>query len=400
MKRLLATTSSLLLAAACAGRAPAPAAGRAPVDTAAAGAPAASAASAASAGSELARRLAFYEAKVAASPQHYPSMAQLAMAQLDMAKETGDPAWLARARAQVKRSTEIQPSFQALKAAAAIASYSHHFAEALALARQALVVYPPDTAVLALEVEAQLGLGEPAAAELILSRFPRDDFHWCFANGLVMQALRRFDASAAFYELAASRAAAEGVTELRRFALVSAAGAYLDGGDPDRAVPYLLMAEAVPPMRSLDGLRDRRRAIHLIEWLETTGKPAEALAGLEELLAERDEPDLHRHAARLARALVAERRLTDPAIAARHFAAARAGYQRVLDAGEIYALEGLSLLLTEAGVEPALALELAQRNLEHKRDASAQAALKRAQAASSSPSSSPSSPPSAGPALR
>jgi hypothetical protein len=389
---------ALALAPACAARSPAAPSTVTPVP-APVSAPG-TAPGTAAAGSELERRLAFYEAKVRSSPQHYPSMAQLAMVQLDLAKETGDPAWLARARAQVKRSMEIQPSFQAMKTAAAIASYSHHFAEALTLAQQARGVYPPDTALISLEVEAQLGLGELAAAERLVRSFPDIDFHAAFALALVAMAQRRFDGAAAFYEVAASRAADQQVPALRRFALVSAGGALLDGGNLDRAAYLLLQAEGVPPLRPVDGRRDRRLSIHLIEWIEAIGKPADALAGLEELLAERDDPELHRHAARLARSLVAARRLADPSIAERHFAAARAGYQRVLDAGEIYALEGYSLLLSEAGVEPALALELAQRNLEHKRDASAKAALQRAKAALQQAPAGPSSPPSAPPALR
>ena len=373
----------LVLGTGCAARAPAPAAPPESSSTPLPAPVAATAPVAALAGSELERRLAFYEAKLRSSPTHYPSMAQLAMVQLELAMETGDPAWLGRARAQVKRSMAVQPNFQAMKTAAAIASYSHHFAEALAFAQQARAVYPADTSVTSLEVEAQLGLGELAAAERLVTSFPELDFHAAFANGLVAVAQRRFEAASAFYELGASRAAAQKVPALQRFALVSAGGALLDGGDVDRAAHLLLLAEGVPPMHPIDGRRDRRLTIHLIEWIEAIGKPADALAGLEELLAERDDPELHRHAARLARTLVASRRLADPSIAARHFAAARAGYQRVLDAGEIYALEGYSLLLSEAGVEPALAVELAQRNLEHKRDASAKAALERAKAAAS-----------------
>ncbi len=323
----------------------------------------------AEAASPLDRRLAFYEAKLAASPRHYPSLALLATAELDKAKETGEPSWLGRARRHVARSMELQPNFQAMKAGAAIASYSHHFAEALDLARAARQVYPPDTSVAALEVEALLGLGQDAAAAAALAGLEADDFHASFARGLVAAAAARFAEAAAHYERAAAHAASAQVPELERFALVSAAGALLDGGDGAAARPYLERAAAIG-----DAGGDLRLAVHRAEALELGGEPAAALAAFEALLARRDDAELHRQAARLAR------QLGDAPGAARHVTAARARYQRGLDAGEIYPLEGYSLLLSEAGLEPALALELARKNLEHKRDASARAALERAQA--------------------
>lgn len=311
---------------------------------------------------EADRRVAYYEAKLAGLPRHYPSLALLASAELEKAKETGDPAWLARARLSVAESMAIQPNVEAMKAGAAIASYSHRFADALELARRARAAYPPDTGVAALEVEARLGLGDVDAAEKTLATFPADDFHAAFARGLVFAARGKAADAASSYALAAERAAAEGVAPLTLFATVSAAGAYLDSGDPAAARPFLDRAE------SLDG-NDRRLRIHRVEWLEATGRRDEALAAVEALIESRDEAELRRRAARLSR----ER--GDAARAETHFAAARALYRIPIEAGEAYTLEGMALLLAEAGVDLDEAVALATRNLEWKRDAAAREAL-------------------------
>jgi hypothetical protein len=329
-------------------------------------APATPAGAGAAAGlSDADRRIAFYEAKLASLPRHYPSLALLASAQLDKVKETGDPSWVAAARSSVQRSMAIQPNAEAMKAGAAIASYSHRFAAALTAARAARAVYPADTSVASLEVEAQLGLGELDAAEQLLTTFPADDFHAAFARGLVAVARKRYPQAALEYAKAADRAAAESVTSLQVFALVSAAG----------ALPYLDRAAVLSPM-------DRRLGIHRAEWMEKSGHPEQALVALEALLAQREDAELHRRACRLARAA------GDGARAQRHFDAARAGYQRAIDAGEGYTLEAMSYLLSEADVELPLAVTLAQRNLETKRDASARAALTQATARLAATSSS------------
>ncbi|MEZ4360940.1 MAG: hypothetical protein R3B48_12225 [Kofleriaceae bacterium] len=318
------------------------------------------------------RRVAFYEAKLAASPRHYPSLASLAVAELDRAKETGDPSWLARARTHAAASMAIQANVQALKAQAQLASYAHRFAEAVELCQRARAIYPPDTSLAALEVEAQLGLGEATAAAAALATFPADDFYAAFARGLIAAAAGDGPGAAAAFARAAERAAAERVVALQRFALVSAAGALLDTDDADAAAPYLEQAERL-------GADDRRLRLHRAEWQEQTGHRGEALRALEALIAERDEPELRRRAARLARQ---EGR---PEVAAAHFAAARAGYQRGLDAGERYPLEGLAYLLLEAGVDLPRARAAAEQNLEHKRDASARRAVELARAAMAAP---------------
>jgi tetratricopeptide (TPR) repeat protein len=316
--------------------------------------------------SDVDRRLAFYQAKLAASPRHYPALAALAMAELDKAKETGDPSWLSRARDHATQSSAIQPNVAALKAAAQLASYTHRFAEALELCRQARAAYPPDTSLAALQVEALLGLGRRDDATAVLRELTEDDFYAAFAHGAIEVAAGDAAAAATAFERAAARAAAEGVVALQRFALVSAAGALLDGGDPAAARRYL---DAAAPL----GQGDRRLRLHQAEWLELAGRRAEALAVIEALLREHDEAELHRNAARLARQLGEARR------ASAHVAAARASFERALAAGEVYPLEGLAWLLLEANLELPRARALAEQNLVHKRDASARRLLAEAQ---------------------
>jgi hypothetical protein len=60
-------------------------------------------------------RIRYYSARVREHPRLYPAHAQLGSAYLDQARETLDPASLARARTALARSLEIQESFAALR---------------------------------------------------------------------------------------------------------------------------------------------------------------------------------------------------------------------------------------------------------------------------------------------
>jgi len=309
------------------------------------------------------RRIAFYRSRLEADPRHYPSLALLAGAELDRARETGDPEWLARARRNVDLSMAIQPNFEAMKTGAAIANYSHRFAEGAAWARRAREAWPSDTGVTALLAEAHLGLGEiDEAARLLAPESAPDDYHTAFARGLVSAARGEGARASEEFACAARFAAEAGAKELELFSTVSAAGALLDAGRPEAALPHLLRAD------SMDST-DVRLRIHRAEYLEATGRIEAALLQVEELIGERDGADLRRHAFRLARELGRDARAEE------HFAAARRLYERPIAAGEVYTLEGLARLLAEAGVDLDAAVALAARNLEWKRDAAAHEAL-------------------------
>ena len=99
------------------------------------------------------------------------------------------------------------------------------------------------------------------------------------------------------------------------------------------------------------------------------GQLDKALGVYEGLLGEQEDPAIHRRAFLVARWLGQEDR------AHRHFEAAEQGFQRVIDAGEVYTLGGLARLYADGDVNMEQALKLAQHNLEYKRDIEAEATL-------------------------
>jgi hypothetical protein len=140
---------------------------------------------------------------------------------------------------------------------------------------------------------------------------------------------------------------------------VSAVGVWIDDGtEPERAAPYLADAARLAP-------NDRRLRIHQAELLAARGDAAGALAVYDALVTKVLDPEVHRRAALLARELGRTK------AAEAHFIAAEKGFRRVLDAGEIYALEGLARLYAEHGVHLEEAAALSTRNLAYKRDRSA-----------------------------
>jgi hypothetical protein len=115
----------------------------------------------------------------------------------------------------------------------------------------------------------------------------------------------------------------------------------------------------------MDALLQRRWAeVHELEQ-----RPAEALRAYESILAHEKDPEIYRRASALARQIGDARR------ADALFAAAEAAAERILAAGEFFALEAQARLYADAGVKLERAEELAQKNLQHKRDRSAYATL-------------------------
>jgi tetratricopeptide (TPR) repeat protein len=312
----------------------------------------------------------FYSERIASDPQHYPSYALLGEAYLDEARETLDPRRLADARAALARSMEIQPNFEAMKAMAAVSNFSHRFEDAIRWATTARDTWPTDPEITALLVEAHMGLGEYDAAEKLLPApgAPIEDFHSAAALGEWLTSQRRPAEAEAAFAKAAALARAQDVPELTAWAETSAGAAWLDAGKWEKARPHFDAAALLDPT-------NRRLRIHEAEYSEALGRHTEALAGYESLLAERDDPEVHRRAASIARAL------GRTAEAQRHFDAAERGFRRALDAGEIYTLGGLARLEADAGVRLQEALALATRNLEYKRDVEARATLARVQEA-------------------
>ena len=305
-----------------------------------------------------AERVAYYSAQVRKSPRHYPAHAQLGEAYLDQARETLAPAAIGRARAALERSLAIQVNFEALKGMAALCDFTHRFGDAAEWGARAAAAWPADTEVTALQVEAYVGMGErDAAAAILESAHPPEgeDFHLAAARGLwLADGARAAEAADAFVR-AAELARVARVDELVVWAQVSAAGVWLDHGDPARAAPFL--RDAARSRRD-----DRRLAIHRAELLVADGDLAAAAALYRSLLSRADDPEIHRRLALIAR----DRGREDERV--RHFAAAERGFRRVLDAGEIYTLEALARLYLDHRVHLAEAAALSARNLRYKRD--------------------------------
>jgi tetratricopeptide (TPR) repeat protein len=321
-------------------------------------------------------RIDYYRQRVAAHPKHYPAYARLGRAWLDRAQETYDPADLAAARKALRRSLEIQPSFEALRDLAATANYAHRFEEALNWCDQAADAAPQDKSVLAMQVEALLALGrrEEAHAALGGERAKATDFYTAAAQGHWQLSQDRCAAAAERFQTAARLARKQRATRQATWASVSAAGVWLDAGDLEKARP--LLDEAA----RLDAT-DSFLKIHLAELAAAESRPAEALAIYEELLQRQTNPELQR------RAFVLARQLGRKEAADAHFAAAEKCCRRSIDAGEVFGLETLANLYCDAGRHTE-AVRLAEENLQHKRDAAAQKTLARARQAPASGSSS------------
>ncbi len=305
-------------------------------------------------------RINYYTKKVAHDPQLYPVYVQLASTYLDKACDTHDPDYLKKARSALECSMEIQPSFEAFKTMGAVCCFAHRFDEALQWEKRADEAWPADTRVTALMVEAYMGLGQYEAAKNLL---PPDgtkpvDFHTAAAQGQWLASQHRYDEAVNALLAAASFAQALEVTNLVVWAHVRAAGILLDSGQPLKAQPLLEAAARLDP-------KNKFLRLHQAEFLEAEGQAEQALAAYEALVKEHDDPEIRR------KAFVVARKLSLESHARFHFEAAEKGYQRAIDAGEIYTLGALAHLYCEADVHLKKALTLAQRNLEHKRDTEA-----------------------------
>lgn len=313
-------------------------------------------------------RIRFYSNKVSKHPRLHQAYALLAVAYLDKARETLDPAFLAEARSALERSIAIQPNFLAFKTIAALSNFTHRFDDALRWGKRAADAYPNDTAVTALLVEAYMGLGryEEVAKLLPPVGVKPGDFYSAAALGQWLASQLRYDEAVDAFLDAATFARAEGVIDLAVWAEVSAAGALLDWGRPGPARSHLDAAVGLGPTNPFVWKELR---LHWAEYYEAEGRLEKALAVYEDLLDKQDDPEVHRKAFLLARCLDKEHR------AQHHFEAAEKGFQRVIDAGEVYTLGALARLYADADVNIEQALALAQRNLEYKRDIEAEAML-------------------------
>ena len=117
--------------------------------------------------------LRFLEQRVKSDPLDHIALNRLSAACLRQMRDTGDLAFLDRALECARASLKAVPAEQNAGglAALAVAEFeSHHFREALALARRAFAIDPRDTGALATTGDAELELGNYAEAERIYTK--------------------------------------------------------------------------------------------------------------------------------------------------------------------------------------------------------------------------------------
>jgi tetratricopeptide (TPR) repeat protein len=315
---------------------------------------------------EVEERIRYYEGRVGQDPELYQAHASLGNALLDRAREMHDPDDLAEARASLLRSVDLQPNAAAFHGLAAVENFAHRFERALDWGCQAAEAMPWNREVTATLVESHLGLGQMAEAELLLER-PKGEppsFPIEAARALVHVAHGRSEEAAAALIRAAVLAHEQGAWKAVRWAEVRAAGVWLDAGRPERAQPFLQAAGRWGPANPSFW-------VHGAEYLEGIGEWDAAFLVYMLVSNETWDPELAAQASRLARVL------GDEDGARMYFENAEGVLRHALDMGEVYPLEGLAGLYEDAGVRPYEARELARRNLQYKRDASAWALARR-----------------------
>lgn len=313
-------------------------------------------------------KIAFYGQKITESDKHYPAYAFLASAQLEKARETGDPAYLAEARKNIEASMKIQPNYDAMKTMAMISNYSHRFADAIEWGNKAAEASPEglalDSVVTSVLVEAHLGKGEVDKAEALLDQLTTvgkkpDDFYSSSARAMVYKARNKIDDAVKAFEAAGKFAEKQKVKELVVWCHVMAAGCLIDSGRVDESKSYLDLAATLEP-------DNKALQIHQAEFLAASNRAGEALDIYKSLLITSDDPEIER------RAYVLARDLGRIAEAESHFQAAVMGFQKILDSGEIYTLGGLAQVYCDHGTDLTKAKSYAEQNLEYKRDGEAQ----------------------------
>ena len=311
------------------------------------------------------QRIDFYRTKLEQHPTLFVVYTQLAAAYLDKAREDLDPKWVKLAEQSLEKSQKIFSNYDAYKGLEVLNAYRHQFAEARRWGEIAYKIAPDDYEVLAVLVEADLGLGE---IETAIKRLPPlnsepEQFHIAVAMANVYKARHQYVEARKLFLLAEQLASAQGYPYLVVWARTNAAGMLIDSGQAQAALPDL---QAAAKLRKGDAIL----RLHWSEYHAGIGEPQKALSILESMLEDSKHPSFHYRAYLLAK------KLGHADKAKAHYAAAEKGYLRPLAEGEIYTLGSLALLYCEANTQLNQALELAQRNLQYKRDDEAQDALK------------------------
>lgn len=319
---------------------------------------------------DLETRLRRLERHVARHPDAVGARIQLAATCLEAAQTTLQAGWLARARRELQRSLDAQPSFEAHVQLARAEAFAHRFDEALRWVGAARDTDPTDSRVLALEVEALLGLGrlDEARSRLPAAAAACADFHAAAALGhCLAEAESWADARDAFLR-AGEHAREQALPTLQAWALAMAADMQLHGGHAGAALEELLAAEALAPHEPIV-------LAHRAEALAALGRREEALVASRRALRRAELPDVRRLAHELAHAAGRHDE------AARHLRRGLRVLEAPLAAGEIYTAGALADLLVRSGGDPERALELARQQARWRGDREARETLRRAESA-------------------
>jgi tetratricopeptide (TPR) repeat protein len=112
-----------------------------------------------------------YRAEAAAKPRSAEATDNLALAELQMAREDGDPTWYTRADALFHHAVALSPhDFTALAGQGSLALSRHDFTGALALGRRALALDPASPFAMGVVVDANVELGRYGAARTAIER--------------------------------------------------------------------------------------------------------------------------------------------------------------------------------------------------------------------------------------
>ena len=120
----------------------------------------------------------FLEQRLRSDPLDSVACNRLSTACISRMRETGDLAWLDRAAQSARASLAAVPAEQnpaGLAALALVQFEFHRFREALALAQQAHTIDPRNTSALATAGDAQLELGNYAAAEALYEQLKAEE---------------------------------------------------------------------------------------------------------------------------------------------------------------------------------------------------------------------------------
>jgi tetratricopeptide (TPR) repeat protein len=303
-------------------------------------------------------QITFWSARVKPGGTDYINLTHLGQAYLLQARESGDAASYARAAEALRQALEYSPSYQPAQAYLSTVLISlHRFQDALALAQQTYAADPDEMQALAIIGDANLELGDYAAAEL------------------------------AYQELLDRAGGAPAYSRLSRLAWIQ--------GDPDAAIEWMRQAAESAEDLGVWGeqlawysfqlgelhfntgdIRNARRWYQKAEDIFTNYYLAQA--GLAKVAAAEGELD---QAIELYEALVARRpqpeylaALGDLYAIQDNTAAAQEQYDTVLFIGQLEETQQVlysrqvALFLANHHIQPVKALDYAQRELEARQD--------------------------------